>query len=270
MPPSSPPGDESVPPRPVQHGDKFTLPGHWLPRLHELLRQHPWPPDDREAVHGKGRRLGLQPTQGMPLFWGRWRELVVTVNRMVAEALSEAGRFALWSSIQVNADSIARPHQDVGVDGISLVFLAGAFSGGAFRCESLLLRDSGFLLAFDPRKPHHSEEFAGERFALILHNLAGRPAPAGSEWGLRALGFPAHPECGRPVAPGRVMGRPFRFLYLFAGPERPDSVAEALLRSLAETPAWCCYDRVEAMELDLCRDPRDDLLTRTSRSGCSA
>ena len=82
------------------------------------------------------------------------------------------------------------PHCDGRVQGVSVIFLAGEFTGGAFHCGDFVLRDCDYGLAFDGLQPHHSEEFQGTRFSVVLHSVVP-PTPARPhEPSLIQVGFP--------------------------------------------------------------------------------
>ena len=125
---------------------------------------------------------------------------------------------------------------------------------GAFHCGDVKLDAAGFLLAFDGKAPHYSEEFEGTRVALIFHTMAGFFADH-SRWSsqLTALGFPtpARPAPQPQAGPSRVL----RFLYLFAGPERRGSIA-SFMQALAQAYGAA---GIEATEVDILRGDDHDL-----------
>ncbi len=57
------------------------------------------------------------------------RSLVRDVNEQLM-AFAPPG--ASWTSINVNRNSVASPHEDTGNTGLSMIVLVGSFSGGAF------------------------------------------------------------------------------------------------------------------------------------------
>lgn len=183
-----------------------------LGRLHRLLEEHPFPQDGRISVVGRGARLGLTSDPTEQVYFGPWEALAVYINQLVTEALRAAARKASWTSIQVNVDTIAAAHRDNGTTGVSLILLAGSFSGGAFLCDNLMLRDTGYVLAFDGNIPHQSAEFSGRRFSVVLHTVRqqGPLATQVSEH-LKRLQFPVPlRNPGDTLRATQTHGPPFR------------------------------------------------------------
>ena len=57
------------------------------------------------------------------------RSLVRNVNEQL-RTFAPPG--ASWTSIQINRNSVASPHEDKGNTGLSMIVLIGSFTGGAF------------------------------------------------------------------------------------------------------------------------------------------
>ena len=90
-----------------------------------------------------------------------------------AHALSERQAFC-WGSLQINKNTVSRPHVDGNNSGPSLIILFGSFAEGAFRMSdnSLIIDEVGTALAIDGTLKHESAPFTGERYSIVafLHN----------------------------------------------------------------------------------------------------
>ena len=134
----------------VQHGDKLTLDTADYPKLLALLEEFPFPRRDTPAISGRGVRLGLTEKAWPEVFFGPWRKLALHLNYMLAKALDQAGREAVWFSIQVNEDCISAPHTDNSMPGnVALIMLAGSFSYGALHCSGLTLKFGLHLMVLE-------------------------------------------------------------------------------------------------------------------------
>lgn len=149
--PAAPPASTR---RPIRAGEKAEVPGSEMDSLMEALAGASFPADARNVVVGGGARLGATGTDGKEFYVGPWAEVARAANRAAQAALDRAGLRATWTSIQVNVNSVAARHVDVDVEGLSLVLLGGTFCRGAFRTDERVLRDAGWLLAFDGTAPN--------------------------------------------------------------------------------------------------------------------
>ena len=97
-----------------------------------------------------------------------------------------------WSSIQINRNTVATPHEDSRNKGISLVILLGNFTGGAFICpeDGIHTNITGQAIWADGRRRHWSEKFEGTRYSLVVfeHSYADR-LPVADKEKLHSLGF---------------------------------------------------------------------------------
>ena len=139
------------------------------------------------------------------VFFGGWSSLAHTLKKILSDTLARYARVAYWTSLQVNADTVATPHVDVGCKGLSLILLSGAFSRGAFVSEDGKLETPGEILVFRGERPHSSEEFSGTRFSIIFHTVDAGSLTSDQLAQLRDAGFSPSP----PPADGLLA---FRFL----------------------------------------------------------
>ena len=68
------------------------------------------------------------------------------------KVLLRAGLIATWTSLQINLDSVVKPHSDLGCVGLSIIQLAGSFTEGAFRTQKWKLDTPAEIVVFDGRK----------------------------------------------------------------------------------------------------------------------
>ena len=185
------------------------------------------PPRDG-AVLGFGSRLGLTVVDGILAVSSDAQYLCSCLNRVVEDVLRVCALKATWTSLQVNVNTTAEMHKDIGCRGTSLILLTGEFCRGAFHCGPLLLDAAGQILAFDGRVPHCSDEFGGKRISLVFHTLETYEQTGADLLAqLQGMGFPLPSQA--PLLK-RVPERLLRFLYLFAGPERRSSIAHFCMR----------------------------------------
>ena len=252
----------------MHEGDRLILNSDSCSRLAAALQSVEVPTSQRRVVKGRGICMGLTNTQRghvVAHLHDSFRHLAVLINEMVNAALSDSFQAFSWTSIQLNKNTVSVPHRDSNNAGLSLVLLAGSFTGGAFHCESFKepWQEQGKMLAFDGRAVHSSDPFSGTRFSVILFTHSS--VAQCSEADLRNL-----TECGFRVSAGpapRSGPRPFclRVLYLFSGLSRRSSIKECLEKLVARTPD----NRIKFLdvaEIDVLNDPvSHDLMDEDKR-----
>ena len=93
-----------------------------------------------------------------------WEHLIVLCRRIVH---ATCGVDPIFTSLQVNVDSIAEPHKDAYNAGWSWMLVCGSFEGGRF-VTNREWDASGRLFHFDGGAEHSSTAFTGHRISLVM------------------------------------------------------------------------------------------------------
>ena len=129
-----------------------------------------WPTQSRKIIKGRGTCLGATYDPDGPrlgAYTRRCAEAIKTINSCISEVLGN--RNFEWGSLQINKDSVSKPHKDKNNRGPSMVILLGSFTGGAFRMSdnSCSADKSGTAVVIDGTKEHFSEPFRGSRYSIV-------------------------------------------------------------------------------------------------------
>ena len=218
----------------------------WLGKAPQL------PSSARDYVVGSSITVGLKLGGGeavIDLGQGIPKELIPTLNTMVSDSLTNAGLHLMWTSLQLNLNTIAEWHRDWGNIGPSVIGALGKFHGGEFQVEGHPEMDiNGKLVMFDGTVKHRSLAFKGTRFSFVAFRHPGIFTCDNKVKGrLKALGFVVEdPECL--LAPVRTRFNPKKawdpsYLYIGRGHEpsglersiwaNPHTIKEAGSRSRA-------------------------------------
>ena len=82
--------------------------------------------------------MGLKFAQGasiIDLGIGLPKELIPTLNTMISDSLSKDGLHLVWTSLQLNLNTISDWHQDWGNIGPSAIGALGPYRGGDFQIQ---------------------------------------------------------------------------------------------------------------------------------------
>jgi hypothetical protein len=185
-------------------------------------------------------------------------------NAILRKALG--GRVFYWGFLQINKNSISRPHVDKNNVGPSAIVLFGRFSGGAFRmCHSEAgVKKTGCTMIIDGTQMHFSEQFQGLRYSVIafLHNSTRFLADDDKQW-LLDHGFELPAECFEKPA---VMERHgFVVTPSSGGPGFAAGVGSAA--AVADTVGPCVTGEHDRLMIEFCCE-RDSILGRTADRDC--
>ena len=183
------------------------------------------PEDERDFVRGQGVRLGLSAEKENRVYSRGFDSLILALNQVMLKVLLRARLIATWTSLQLNLDSVAKPHSDLGCVGASLILLAGSFTDGAFRTQKWKLDTPAEMLVFDGSREHQSDEVKGKRYSVIFHQVAVTSLTDGLIRSLISLRFPV-------VAAQSKNECALRFLYLFGGTRHKSSVKDLLEKDI--------------------------------------
>ena len=116
----------------------------------------------------------------------------LSLNRAVATSVHAARIPFYWTSLQVNVNTRAEWHCDEHNVGLSVMLVAGDFTGGEFAIGSSdTLQLKGQCVLFCGKDWHCSLPFSGKRLSVVAftHTLC-RESTEVDRAHLRALGFP--------------------------------------------------------------------------------
>jgi hypothetical protein len=182
--------------------------------------------------------------------------LAKAANRALAAALGPSRSDFTWTSLQVNRNTTAAPHRDVGTIGPSAIALFGDFAGGALLVDNRpALTVKHEALVFDSgERLHSSEPFTGCRFSLVWHSRAKEDElPPAVRAYLESLDFRVSRN---------IFSATLKVLYLFSGEHRRASLASALclVRSM-DFP----HMALDVTEIDILNDPNTHDLMDTDQ-----
>ena len=192
-------------------------------RLFHLLKQQEWPQTWRQSVRGHGACLGLVKLPSGPSLSAATapnQELLAEINRILQEEVLPF--FPLvWTSVQINKDTVSGWHVDESNKGPSLITSLGDYTGGEFMIEAGEYPILRRLVVFDGRAQHASNDFIGSRYSVIAFpHKAIDDCDAELKGHLRGLGFHLPGEL-----PRAIKLRQRFFLELCSGPHAPLSRA---------------------------------------------
>ena len=123
--------------------------------------------------------------QGLP------RELIPTINTFIADTLAKDDVRLIWTSLQLNLNTVSDWHQDWGNIGLSAIGALGDYHGGEFQLQGFPHMDiNGKLMIFDGRVRHRSLPFRGTRLSFVAFRHPGIFKCDNKYKGrLKALGF---------------------------------------------------------------------------------
>ena len=129
-------------------GETLHLPNHASDALRATLTDFVWTSQRRPTVSGDGMCFGASMTPTGPILMGlrnpKSRSLVRNVNEQL-RAFAPPG--ASWTSIQINRNSVASPHEDKGNTGLSMIVLIGSFTGGHSSWDTIPLSSRGGVVS---------------------------------------------------------------------------------------------------------------------------
>ena len=129
-------------------GETLHLPNHASDALRTTLTDFVWTRQRRPTVSGDGMCFGASMTPTGPILMGlrnpKSRTLVRTINEQL-RAFAPPG--ASWTSIQINRNSVASPHEDKGNTGLSMIVLIGSFTGGHSSWDTKPLSSRGGVVS---------------------------------------------------------------------------------------------------------------------------
>ena len=168
-----------------------------MEELTALLDQIDWFSNPRAPIEGDGHCLGGTSSRGGVRIAPRTREpiceaFVKAFNAAVSRALG--GRKFWWGGLQLNRNTVAQSHRDVGNLGLSFVVLFGRFQGGNFKMTDgtcgLKGSQIGQLLTINGQELHESEAFEGTRYSVVafLHGTS-LGLPLSDQLELNSFGF---------------------------------------------------------------------------------
>ena len=202
------------------------IPAQFCSALRSALADLAVGASSRAHVRGRSVCLGLSgPVQkpGVNTLHGTANESLVLINSVFSWASARLGASIGWTSIQLNVDTVADWHVDVGNIGLSMMIVLGDFSGGEFEIgDSGPLQLNGKAVLFGGQEHHRSLPARGQRWSLVAFtSYVSKSCPANLKRKMLALGFPGgSPEVPRPI-------RVRLFLDLCAGASAPLSFAVA-------------------------------------------
>ena len=77
---------------------------------------------------------------------------------------------AVWTTLQLNRNSVAEEHVDKGNEGLSILITAGKYDGGEFYIGNRLILPSGatgHAVIIDGHKMHSSRPYSGLRYSVV-------------------------------------------------------------------------------------------------------
>ena len=135
------------------------------------------PTSAREYVSGSSITVGLKFAQGatiIDLGSGLPKELIPTLNTMISDTLGKAGLHLVWTSLQMNLNTVANWHQYWGNIGPSAIGALGSYQGGGFQIQGHPELDiNRKLVASDGRNKHRSLPSRGRGFPLWPFDTPG-------------------------------------------------------------------------------------------------
>ena len=168
---------------PVQHLSSWLNGGGTIPRE-----------NSRNYVSGSSIALGLRfQGEGVQVFTGHPMDqsILPTINTVIADTLAANGKHLIWTSVQLNMNTVAEWHADKGNIGPSAIGAIGEYDGGEFHLTGYpmtSIRDK--LLIFDGTVRHRSYPFQGRRFSFVAFRHPGLHMCSKADRGrLKALGF---------------------------------------------------------------------------------
>ena len=131
-----------------------------------------WDSQVRSIINGQGRCVGATANySGHMLHLPKDRTEHASVRIINMLLRKYVGNHFVWGALQLNHNSVSKPHRDKGNAGYSLILLAGVYTGGSFNCYEEGLRTppgaSGLIVMTDGTKEHFSEPFQGERYSIV-------------------------------------------------------------------------------------------------------
>ena len=206
-PESAAPSSASQSPSPGQEKQTHKvvkLPEPTYKKILAALGSIKWPNQMREVVDGNGYTLGVTNTRNGPRINSMSKEQI-ELTKLINSAIADyVGNDApIWGSIQVNHNTISKPHIDFYNKGDSMIMLLGDFNGGSFQMEdqSLTIDSSmvGQIHRFNGNHRHLSLPFSGTRFSIIAFYHVETHRLSQYDWQyLRDLGFQLHYQCDYP------------------------------------------------------------------------
>ena len=171
--------------RNLQVGDTIQLPPQLQHDIEVLLRDRTWntPTVDLGVLTKDGvTRLSPDNHRDPDLL----RVLTTTMQDLLGPKQFR------WTSIRVEKNMVTRPRIVTSHAGPSVHLLIGDFKGGVFRTVDSVtkLSEPNQLLAFDPHKPHLSEQFSGTKYAITYYYDKGvKELGTADKARARSLGF---------------------------------------------------------------------------------
>jgi len=137
------------------------------------MRAYKWGPSVRSYVKGKSQCVGClnSAANGTTFYTGpaKLQEMTRTINAGLnrwADKHAPAG-FG-WTSLQLNAGTVADWHVDHRNQGPSIILVVGEHTGGEFESSGHLPTKLDFeAVLADGRIPHRSHPFQGERYSVV-------------------------------------------------------------------------------------------------------
>ena len=131
--------------------------------------------------------------------------LLVPVIRLATAIVRQLfGSGFVFSSIQINANTVSEKHTDENYVNDSVLIVVGNFVGGEFVLDGMEFDLRAKALRFDGSRVHSSKTFSGERFSFVF--FTHKVWPQASESMVKelcSLGFPLPNEEGH-FTPGHA------------------------------------------------------------------
>ena len=189
------------------------------------------PPSKRDYVQGASVTLGLSYPQGEVVInsgKGLPVDIVPTINTLITDTLRKEGFHLMWTSIQLNLNTVSDWHQDWGNVGPSAIGALGQYHGGDFQIQGFpQMNINDKVVIFNGQLRHRSLPFKGTRLSFVAFRHPGIFGCDDKLKGrLKALGFIVDdPACLLP--PTRVKFSPKKlwdpsYLYIGRGSQQDD------------------------------------------------
>ena len=150
----------------------YEVPADIARDLERVLDTIEWPTSVRKYVAGKGECIGLMSSRDdepKVHFWNVDTERFARVfNKVIRRLLCLLAIEFVWTSLQINLNTVADWHVDFKNAGPSFIFALGAHLGGEFEVEGqppMSLRNR--IVFFDGQCRHRSHPFEGVRYSVV-------------------------------------------------------------------------------------------------------
>lgn len=122
---------------------------------------------------------------------GSATDLIRKINQVIRTCTANCRSPLLWTSLQVNLNTVRSVHTGHGNRGVSVILGLGDYTNGELKVatQTYDIKDRGLL--FDGLLPHKSLPFEGCRISIVAFtSSAAETTQPGLRASLRRLGFP--------------------------------------------------------------------------------